>query len=455
MSDGVLPILEQQPDLSKVKLIAKGEKTSVYKVKQLTDEGNQRKQIVRVLEDIRHYQAIKREKDLLHYLNQFPEFAHFNEIRKVGYRYLQFFDYVGKRNLKQTVAQTGPLSAKATKKLLANMVAVLERVHHVGFVHGDIQPSKIMMGKKQAYLIDWSQSIPSLSSFDSEKMQGDKRYFAPERLNGQLEELSDVYGLGCTLYFALTGKHIYRLDKVKDEAKQLWAHVHHTVHKMNKLPIFWRYLIFWMTQKDPAKRPGLEDLKNWLDDLTVPDWVRQMSVRVDKSYPEDPMAVLADEHYMYPIFRKALACEESGDVDIAFNLYENCAFRDYSRSENNLGLMYEKGNPIKQSYAMAANMYDQAFQKGNPYAAYNLARLFEKGLGMPANLDYAFKLYRFSAMRGHLKAQNALAMMYLDGRGTAKNMAQARSWLGLAAQYGCEDAKSNIKLLLKASRAVI
>ncbi|MEA1988787.1 MAG: protein kinase [Pseudomonadota bacterium] len=454
MSDEVLPILEQQPDLSKIKLISKGSIVSVYKVKQATEKG-ERKQFLRVMHDIRNYQAIKREKDLLHYLNQFPEFIHFNEIRKVGYYYLQFFDFSGKRNLEQVVEKKGALSVNATKQLLADMVAVLERVHYVGFVHGDIKPSNIVMGKKQSYLVDWSHSIPSLSSFDTETMTGDNKYCPPERLNGQLEESGDIYSLGCTLYYALTGKHIYRLNKEKNIDKQLWAHSHHTVHKMNKLPIFWRYLIFWMTQKDPTKRPGLVELKTWLEDLTVPEWVRKMSVRVDKSYPTEPMTVLADEHYLYPIFQKALAYEEAGELDIAFNLYENCAFRDYSRAENNLGLMYEKGAPVKQSYAMAANMYHQAFEKGNPFAAYNLARLFEQGAGMPVNLDYAFKLYKFAAMRGNLKAQNVLAMMYMDGRGTPKNMAQARSWLGIAAQYGNKAAKKNIRLLLKESKLVI
>jgi len=454
MPDGVLSLLKQQPDLSKVKLIGEGAFASVYKVKQTIDGGH-RKQIVRVITDISNHHAVKREKDLLNYLNKFPEFMHFNEIRKVGFYYLQFFDFSGKKNLKQVIKKKGVLSQQVAKSLLNDMVMILEKVHYVGFVHGDIKPTNIVMSSKSSYLIDWSHSIPSLSSFDSETMTGDKKYCPPERLNGQLDEAGDVYSLGCTLYFALTGKHIYRLDKEEDVGKQLWAHAHHTVHKMNKLPIFWRYLIFWMTQKDPAKRPGLVDLKQWLEDLTVPDWVRKMSVRVDKSYPKDSMAVLADEHYLYPIFKKALAHEDAGDLEMAFNLYENCAFRDYSRAENNLGRMYEKGDPVKQSYAMAANMYHQAFEKGNPYAAYNLARLFEQGLGMPVNLEYAFKLYRFAAMRGNLSAENALAMMYLEGRGVSRDMAQARSWLGLAAQYGHKAAKENIRLLLKESKRVI
>ena len=448
MSDSVLALLEQQPDLSKIKLISEGSSVSVFKVLQKTPDV-QRIQLVRVLHNIQNHFAIKREKDLLNYFNQFSEFSRFNEIRKVGFYYLQFFNFEGKRNLQQQIAKKGPLSLKTTKKLLANIVSILEKSHNVGFIHGDIQPSNIIPGEETFTLIDWSKSIPSLSSFDTESILGDKRYCPPERLNGEYDEKGDIYALGCTLYFALTGKHIYRLDKIKKTSEQLWAQVHHSIRKINRLPIFWRYLILWMTQKAPSKRPSLEELKSWLEDLTAPEWVRKLSQQPEKSFPQDPLAQLADEHYLYPIFKQALLYEASGDLETAFNLYENCAFRGYSRAENNIGLMYEHGNPINQCYAMAANMYHHAFEKGNPFAAYNLARLFEEGLGMPVNLTQAFKLYKFAALRGNLKAQNALGELYQQGKGTSKDIVQARFWFGIAANYGHKQAEQRLKELLK------
>jgi serine/threonine protein kinase len=447
MSDSVLAILEQQADLSNIKLLSEAKSVSVFKVEQSTPQG-QRIQVVRVLHNTQNYFVIKREKDLLNYLNQFSDFVHFNEIRKVGFYYLQFFDFAGKYNLKEHIKQKGPLSDKATKKLLANMLSSLEKVHGVGFIHGDLQPSNIVVqGKKRFTLVDWRQSIPSLSSFDTESMLGDKRYCPPERLNGEFDEKGDVYALGCTLYYALTGKHIYRLDKVDQIDQQLWAHVHHSIRKINRLPIFWRYLILWMTQKKSSKRPSLQELQLWLKDLTVPGWVRKISNQPESAYPENALEELADEHYLYPIFKQALLYEASGDLETAFNLYENCAFKGYSRAENNIGLMYEHGNPVNQSYAMAANMYHHAFEKGNPFAAYNLARLFEEGLGIPVNLEQAFKLYKFSALRGNSKAQNALGLIYQQGKGLPKDLVKARFWIGLATHYGNEQAIQNLKTL--------
>ncbi len=435
MSDDVLAVLEHQPDISKIRKLGSGEYASVYKVTLNTDSGK-KKQVVRVIRDIKNYHAIKREKDLLTYLNQFSEFARFNEIRKAGFYYLLFFDFVGNQNLTQYVKKKGTLAPKETKKLLETMLNLLEKLHRVAFVHGAIQPNNIVMGKKRSILVGWSNAIPFLSSFETENISGDLRYCPPERLNAQMDEKSDVYALGCTLYFALTGKHIYLLKKSDNSAKQLWAQVHHSARKLNRLPIFWRYLIVWMTQKDAKKRPSIKELKLWLQDETVPDWIRKEVSVVETSFPENPLSALADEHYLYPSFKQALHYEATGDLENAFNLYESGAFRGYSRAENNLGLMYEKGTLIRKSYAMAANMYEQAYRKGNPFAAYNLARLFEKGLGMPINLEQAAKLYLFSALRGHLKAQHALGLMYQSGRGVEKELGQARYWFRLAAHYG-------------------
>ena len=444
MSTDLQGLLEDQNDILKAKLLGEGRIASTFKVK-LMREGKTKNQIVRVIRGISNHYAVKREKDLLQYLNQFPEFPRFNEIRKVGVYYLQFFDYVGKSNLTRLVNKKGSLSQNKTRRLLSDMVRVLTHVHGAGFLHTNIGPDNIILGKKQYYLVDWSHALPALKAYETEVIDEDARYCPPERLNGELDEKGDIYSLGCTLYFALTGKHIYRLKNKSTQAQQFWAHAHHSVHKMNKLPIFWRYLIFWMTQKDPEKRPSLNDLTLWLEDVTVPEWVRRMSVRAEKSYPKDIMTVLADEHFLYPIFVKAQKYEQKGDLISAFNLYENGAFRGYGLAEEKIGKMYETGEPVEKSYSMAANMYHHAYQRGNPNAAFNLANMFAKGLGMPENLQQAFKLYRFAAIRGHSESQSIIANMYIKGIGTTKNMAQGQSWLALVANNGCEKSQGELQ----------
>ncbi|MBN2865847.1 MAG: SEL1-like repeat protein [Thiotrichales bacterium] len=447
MHDNLIDVIESQDDIVSFKPISKGRSASIFKIKQRSDKGHQKK-LLRVIRNISPHYQIRREKDLLQYLNQFPEFIHFNEIRRDQFYYLQFFDYKGKRNLNSYVLEHGVLNDLDAKRMLRQIVCSLEHIHEVGFVHSEVSPENILAGKKgDFYLLDVSKAMPSLPSFEAELINGCHRFSAPERLNGHLTEASDVYSLGCTLYYALTGNHIYRLNKSKNVLDQFWAHTHHSIRKLNRLPVLWRCLLTWMTQKDPAKRITLSELKKWLEEPTFPELIRKQSVTAEHSYPEDALTSLADEHYLYPTFKQALAAELNGDLITAFNLYENCAFKGFSRAENNLGLMYEKGEPVEQSFEMAANMYKHAFEKGNPHAAFNLARLFEAGLGVKQDDYKAYKLFEFSALRGNLMAQNRLGEYLKNGKGVHKNTEQAKYWFSLAAYYGNQFALNNLKLL--------
>lgn len=430
MSKEIVLMLEKQDDLSHIKRIARGAFAYVYHLKQRTKEGS-RDQIVRVITDTKNLWAIKKEKELLNYLNQFPGFIRFNEIRKVGYCYLQFFDFLGKKNLTHRVKKEGPLLKDQGKSLLKNMVEVLERVHKIGFVHADIKPSNIIVGEKRYFLIDWTGSIPPLSSFDAEMMVGDKKYSPPEIMNGILDYSGDVYSLGCTLYFALTGKHIFCLEK-ESVANQLWSKAHHLVCNLEELPTFFRGLISWMTQKEPHKRPSLSDLKVCLENETVPEWIISSLICVENVFPKNAMSLLADEGFLYPIFKKAVDFGKKGNLEQSFKLYEKCAFKGYSRGENNLGLMYEKGRFARQSYLRALNLYNLSFEKGNPYAAYNLGRFFEEGLGVEVNLKKAFNLYKFAALRGNRGAQKKVGKFYLTGKVVKKSKKTSEFWQGLA-----------------------
>lgn len=441
--DNLGGILEQQSDLIKVKPVETDRPVSFYRVTQCLD-GVDTKRLVQILDNLQNHYAIKRQKDLLQYFNQFKSFTHFIEIRKVDNQYLLFFNDPGKQTLHAYVHKKGPLAVERVEKLLANMVSILDKVHRVGFVHSAISPDTVFAGKKRFYLMDWRQAMPALCSYETETLPTDNRYTPPERLNGQHDDKGDIYQLGCTLYFALTGKHIYRLNKVKKPFDQMWAQAHHSIHKINRLPVFWRYLIVWMTDKNPQNRPSLTELKTWIKTRTVPEWVRKKTFESYKSYPQDSMLALADAHYLYALYQQAKQLEEQGDLESAFNLYESCAFRSYSLAEVALAKMYQKGIRVHPSLPMAAHLFQQAYQKGHPEAAYCLAGMFEFGEGLQQNLKKAFQLYQFAALRGHLDAQHKIGSMLMSGEGTLPHEEQAISWWRMAAQSGHQAASSRL-----------
>jgi len=94
--------------------------------------------------------------------------------------------------------------------------------HRQGIIHRDIKPSNVMVaGPGEIYLTDWGiafdRAAPPPPSPGS--LVGTPAYMAPEMLTGRaidLDERTDIFMLGASLHFALTGR--YRNEGATNEA---------------------------------------------------------------------------------------------------------------------------------------------------------------------------------------------------------------------------------------------
>jgi len=84
----------------------------------------------------------------------------------------------------------------------------LRAMHQAGFVHADIKPNNIMLTEKNGVkLIDFGQSCKSGTI--KQRIQGTPDYIAPEQVKREaITERTDVFNLGATFYWLLTGEHI-------------------------------------------------------------------------------------------------------------------------------------------------------------------------------------------------------------------------------------------------------
>jgi serine/threonine protein kinase len=123
-------------------------------------------------------------------------------------------EYIEGRDLQTMVKEQGPLDYQTAADYIGQAAAGLEHAHAAGLVHRDIKPANLLVDQKGTVkLLDLGlalfadQNNPSLTIAHDENVLGTADYLAPEQaVNSHLVDArADIYSLGCTLYYLLTG----------------------------------------------------------------------------------------------------------------------------------------------------------------------------------------------------------------------------------------------------------
>ncbi|MFT3741178.1 MAG: tetratricopeptide repeat protein [Gammaproteobacteria bacterium] len=109
--------------------------------------------------------------------------------------------------------------------------------------------------------------------------------------------------------------------------------------------------------------------------------------------------------------------ERREDFEKIIQLYRE--YEELSGLNNQLGILYELGQHVKQDLKMSLQCYELAADEGNPFAKYNLARLYQYN-EYPCNPQKIVSLYQSAARQGFAWASFALALIYEKGLGEMK-----------------------------------
>lgn len=118
-------------------------------------------------------------------------------------------EYLDGISLKKYVRRKGKLDIDATLAILKPVILSLGEVHATGLIHRDISPDNILITKNnEVKLIDFGASKAANIGGQSVSIVL-KQGFAPEeqyRLHGEQGPWTDIYALGVTIYYCITGQ---------------------------------------------------------------------------------------------------------------------------------------------------------------------------------------------------------------------------------------------------------
>ncbi|MEU4564656.1 serine/threonine-protein kinase [Actinoplanes sp. NPDC023936] len=124
-------------------------------------------------------------------------------------------EYIEGPTLKRHVERSGTLDVTLAAMLGAQLADGLGKIHEAGVLHRDLKPQNILLGKDGPKVIDFGLAKvllgPDHQVTEPGHWIGTLAYMSPEqvRADNDLDASTDVYALGATLAYAVTGRLLY------------------------------------------------------------------------------------------------------------------------------------------------------------------------------------------------------------------------------------------------------
>jgi serine/threonine protein kinase len=142
-----------------------------------------------------------------------PNIVQAYNVDNEGDRYYLVMEYVEGLDLQRLVELEGPLDSERAADYVRQAADGLEHAHQRNMIHCDIKPSNLLVNSQGVVKI-LDMGLARLTDRDEsgaddqdERVLGSVDYMPPEQAlkDTNLDGRADLYSLGCTLYFLLTG----------------------------------------------------------------------------------------------------------------------------------------------------------------------------------------------------------------------------------------------------------
>lgn len=340
------------------------------------------------------------------------------------------------------------VTADEARKIILSICDGLEILHKSGIIHRDIKPSNIMLvTDENIKLFDYGvikkgEGVVSRLTRDGSFI-GSYQYASPEQIRNTdkaaINESTDVYSLGITLYELITGKVPF---DGSSEYEIMDKHTKEIIPAHTKLGKGYYNLIANATAKDQKYR--YKSISQFRDDLLkLPNGnvalIKHKGQAKGFKIAAAILAILlAGGAAWYFMYEKQNRENFAANVTRAQSFYSIAQY-DSARTYYDLALNYEKADSIKHwsetlntlipgmqdfynaRYKDAFDKLQKAADMGSGDADYYLGELTYNGLGTIKDYAKGWEYTNKAAERGFKMAYWRIAYAYEHGKGVPKD----------------------------------
>ncbi|MCI0341873.1 MAG: serine/threonine protein kinase [Planctomycetales bacterium] len=170
--------------------------------------------------------------------------------------------YVAGESAGRRVERTGPLAPREALRIVRGVAEALDAAHRRGIVHRDVKPENVLLDESdEPLLADFglARDLASGSQLSaSGQILGTPAYMSPEQARGEsVDARSDLYSLGATLYFLVTGSPPFEAESALGTAlKHILEDPIPPSERVSTVPWALEELIGRWMAKAPGGRPA-------------------------------------------------------------------------------------------------------------------------------------------------------------------------------------------------------